>query len=69
MPLRKLVKVTPKSDRTKQQFVNLMNNNPICEIQERRKDGRLFMSSKHNPEVWIWSDGDDDPHWSYERIA
>jgi len=46
-----------------------MNNNPICVIEDRRKDGRMFMSSQHNPQFWIWSDGDDDPDWSYERIA
>lgn len=46
-----------------------MNSNPICNIEDRRADGRMFMSSQHNPEFWIWSDGDDDPHWSYERLA
>ena len=69
MPLRKLVKVTPKSDRTKKQFVEHMNSNPICNIEDKRADGRMFMSSQHNPEFWIWSDGDDDPNWSYERLA
>ena len=69
MPLRKLVKVTPKSDRTKKQFVEHMNSNPICNIEDKRADGRMFMSSQHNPEFWICSDGDDDPHWSYERLA
>ena len=46
-----------------------MNSNPICNIEDKRADGRMFMSSQHNPEFWIWSDGDDDPHWSYARLA
>lgn len=69
MPLRKLAKLTPVSDRAKKQFADIMNNNPICVIEDRRSDGRTFFSSQTNPEFWMWSDGDDDPHWRYEKVA
>lgn len=69
MPLRRLAKLTPVSDRTKKQFVSAMNSNPICVIEDRRSDGRTFFSSQENPEFWIWSDGADDPHWRYEILA
>ena len=69
MPLRKLAKVTPVSDRAKLQFAQIMNNNPMCTIEERRSDGRTFFSSHQQPEFWMWSDGRDDPHWTYEQLA
>ena len=69
MPLRKLAKLTPVSDRAKKQFVDVMNSNGVCVVEDKRSDGRMFFSSQVNPEFWMWSDGDDDPHWRYEILA
>ena len=68
MPLRKLAKVRPISDRAKLQFVENMNNNAMAYVEDKRGDGRVFLSSQHNPQFWFWSDGTDDPHWRYEEV-
>ena len=68
MPLRKLAKVRPISDRAKLQFAEAMNNNAMAYIEDRRSDGRTFFSSEYNGDFWFWSDGADDPHWRYEEI-
>ncbi len=67
-PLRKLARVTPISDRAKLQFVEAMNSNAMATIEERREDGRTFLSSQHNTGFWFWSDGKDDPHWRFEEL-
>ena len=68
MPLRKPAKVRPISDRAKLQFVENMNNNAMAYVEDKRSDGRVFLSSQHNSQFWFWSDGNDDPHWRYEEV-
>jgi|TARA_X000000368_G_scaffold74790_1_gene55268 hypothetical protein len=69
MPLRKLAKVRPISDRAKLQFAEAMNNNAMAYIEDRRSDGRTFFSSEYNGDFWFWSDGKDDPHWRFEELV
>ena len=69
MPLRKLAKVRPISDRAKLQFAEAMNNNAMAYIEDRRSDGRIFFSSEYNGDFWFWSDGKDDPHWRFEELV
>ena len=69
MPLRKLAKVRPISDRAKLQFAEAMNNNAMAFIEDRRSDGRTFFSSEYNGDFWFWSDGKDDPHWRFEELV
>ena len=69
MPLRKLAKVRPISDRAKLQFAEVMNNNAMAYIEDRRSDGRTFFSSEYNGDFWFWSDGKDDPHWRFEELV
>ena len=68
-PLRKLAKVRPISDRAKLQFVEAMNSNNMATIEDRREDGRTFLSSNHNHDFWFWSDGSDDPHWRFDELV
>ena len=68
-PLRKLAKVRPISDRAKLQFVEAMNSNNMATIEERREDGRTFLSSNHNHDFLFWSDGSDDPHWRFDELV
>ena len=69
MPLRKLAKVRPISDRAKLQFAEAMNNNAMAYIEDRRSDGRTFFSSEYNGDFWFWSDGKDDQHWRFEELV
>ena len=69
MPLRKLAKVRPISDRAKLQFAEAMNNNAMAYIEDRRSDGRTFFSSEYNGDFWFWSDGKDAPHWRFEELV
>ena len=69
MPLRKLAKVRPISDRAKLQFAEAMNNNAMAYIEDRRSDGWTFFSSEYNGDFWFWSDGKDDPHWRFEELV
>ena len=69
MPLRKLAKVRPISDRAKLQFAEAMNNNAMAYIEDRRSDGRTFFSSEYNGDFWFSSDGKDAPQWRFEELV
>ena len=56
--------VTPKSNKAKNRFANLMNSNPEC-IVEQIKENRVFLRS-HNGKNFFWVDVKNDPHWSVD---
>jgi hypothetical protein len=57
----KLAFVTPKSNKAKNRFSNLMEKNPEC-IVEQIKDNRAFLRSK-NGKNFFWVDINNNAHW------
>ncbi len=56
--------VTPKSNKARNRFANLMNSNPEC-IVEQIKHNRVFLRS-HNGRNFFWVDIKNDAHWGIE---
>ena len=63
MSLKDFVKVLPQSEAAKQKLAWYMNNNPYARIENKREDGRIFLSSQSQPDFWFWVDPPDDQHW------
>jgi hypothetical protein len=57
----KLAFVTPKSNKAKNRFSNLMAKHPGC-IVEQIKGDRVFLRS-HNGNNFFWVDINNDKHW------
>jgi hypothetical protein len=56
--------VTPKSNKAKNRFANLMESNPDCVI-EQIKENRVFLRSA-NGKNFFWVNVQNDPNWSVE---
>lgn len=56
--------VTPKSNKAKNRFANLMGSNPEC-IVEQIKGNRVFLRST-NGKNFFWVDLKNDAHWGLE---
>ena len=56
--------VTPKSNKARNSFANLMNNIPEC-IVEQINHNRVFLRS-HNGRNFFWVDVKNDTHWGVE---
>ncbi len=56
--------VTPKSNKAKNRFANLMNSNPEC-IVEQFKGNRVLLRST-NGKNFFWVDIKNDAHWGLE---
>lgn len=56
--------VTPKSNKAKNRFANLMANNSEC-IVEQIKGNRVFLRSL-NGRNFFWVAVKNDPHWEVE---
>ncbi len=56
--------VTPKSNKAKNRFANLMGSNPEC-IVEQIKGNRVFLRST-NGKNFFWVDIKNDAHWGLE---
>ena len=54
MSLKDFVKVVPQSEAAKQKLAWYMNNNPYARIENKREDGRIFLSSQSQPDFWFW---------------
>jgi hypothetical protein len=56
--------VTPKSNKAKNRFANLMENNPECVI-EQSKGNRFFLRSI-NGRNFFWVNVQNDTDWSVD---
>ena len=56
--------VTPKSNRAKNRFANLMEGNPDCVI-EQIKENSVFLRSA-NGKNFFWVNIQNDPNWGVE---
>ena len=56
--------VTPKSNKAKNRFANLMNNNPDCFI-EQIKENRVFLRSI-NGRNFFWVSINNDTDWGID---
>ena len=56
--------VTPKSNKARNRFANLMNSNPEC-IVEQIKENRVFLRSL-NGRNFFWVDIKNDIHWAVD---
>lgn len=63
MSLKDYVKLVPQSDKARNKLAWYMNNNPYARIENKREDGRIFLSSQSQPDFWLWVDPPDDPDW------
>ena len=58
------VLVTPKSNKAKNRFANMMDNNPECVI-EQTKENEVFLRSA-NDKYFFWVNVKNDLNWSIE---
>ena len=58
----KTVSVSPKSKKAKNRFCNVLNNNPIC-IVEQEANNKMFLVSE-NQKYFFWVNITNDEHWS-----
>jgi len=56
--------VSPKSKKAKNRFCNLMESNPECIIEQKKKD-RVFLTSV-NGKNHFWVNLHNDPNWQVE---
>lgn len=56
--------VSPKSNKAKNRFANLMNNQPEC-LVEQSKGNRFFLRSI-NGKNFFWVSINNDPDWAVE---
>lgn len=55
------ITVKPITRKARNRFSNLMDENPICIIEQMR-DGMMFLTSQ-NMRNHFWVRVDNDPHW------
>ena len=58
----KRVTVRPKSSKAKNRLANMMDNNPICIVEQDKGDGMLFLASE-NQKHFFWVNVSNDCHW------
>jgi len=59
------VTVKPKSKKSVNRLKNLMDNNPICVVEQDKGDGMLFLVSE-NQKYCFWVNVNEDCHWETE---
>ncbi len=59
--MNRLVTITPISSKAKNRFANMMENDPVC-IVEQETDTQLFVASK-NRKHFFWLNKQNDSHW------
>lgn len=52
------VTVRPKSKKAKNRLANMMDNNPICIVEQDKNDGMLFLASE-NGKYFFWVNVND----------
>ena len=55
------VKVVPVSSKAKNRFINIMNSDPICTV-EQQKNNMLFLASS-NKKYFFWVDMNGNSDW------
>jgi len=62
--MMELAFVTPKSNKARNRFANMMGSNPEC-IVEQFKDNRAFLRST-NGKYFFWVSINNDTDWTVE---
>lgn len=57
----KFICVSPKTNKAKNRFANLMDNLHSCKI-EQEDDNKVFLASISG-RYFFWMDKNNDPHW------
>ena len=52
------VTVRPKSKKSKNRLANIMQNNPVCIVEQDKGDGMLFLASE-NGKYFFWVNVND----------
>ena len=58
----KRVAVKPKSSKAKNRLANSMDGNAICNVEQDKGDGMLFLASE-NGKYFFWVNTSNDCHW------
>jgi len=61
------VTVIPKSKKAKNRLANMMDNNPICIVEQDKGDGMLFLASE-NQKYFFWVNTEDFWECDWEVI-
>ena len=61
------VTVIPKSKKAKNRLANMMDNNPICIVEQDKGDGMLFLASE-NQKYFFWVNTNDFWECDWEVI-
>ncbi len=61
------VTVKPKSKKAKNRLINVMNNNPICIVEQDKGNGMLFLASE-NQKYFFWVNTNDSRECDWEVI-
>ena len=68
MALRQMAIVQAKSERARINLATYMGGSTFVYIENKREDGRIFVSSEYTREYWFWIDPPDDPNWDYMEV-
>ena len=63
----KRVTVVPKSNKAKNRLANMMESNPICNVEQDKGDGMLFLASQ-NGKYFFWVNTEDFWECDWEVI-
>lgn len=61
------VTVRPKSKKAKNRLANMMNNNPVCIVEQNKGDGTLFLASE-NGKYFFWVNTQDHCECDWQVI-
>ena len=61
------VTVRPKSKKAKNRLANMMENNPICTVEQDKGDGMLFLASE-NQKYFFWVNINDNWECDWEVL-
>jgi len=64
--MRKVV-VKPKSSKAKNRLANMMEGNPVCNVEQDKGDGMLFLASQ-NGKYFFWVNTEDFWECDWEVI-
>jgi hypothetical protein len=62
----KRVTVKPKSSKAKNRLINMMDNNPICIVEQDKGDGMMFLASE-NRKYFFWVNVSNDCNWECDN--
>ena len=63
----KRVTVVPKSNKAKNRLANMMEGNPVCNVEQDKGDGMLFLASQ-NGKYFFWVNTEDFWECDWEVI-